>query len=99
MSTSTVLEDARQVAERILASMARSSGDSKIKPVTQWFNSRQRPVHEGVYEREYSGEIGYSLYLNGFWRTNADTAYEAYRRLRISSWQDLPWRGLAEKPE
>jgi hypothetical protein len=65
--------------------------------LTPWFDGQIIPDREGVYQRDYSGDIQYCLYTNLFWRRPADTVAEAEKETHMSGWQELPWRGLAEK--
>jgi hypothetical protein len=66
--------------------------------VTQWFDPTVKPEHEGVYQRDYIGKVAYARYVNRLWRMNGDTPEVADRQIKISGLQELPWRGLADKP-
>ena len=71
-----------------------------------WFTSRQ-PDFPGVYERDYRlpGESGpecplFCYWSGVFWGTGHEFPGKAYASRKVpSASQDLPWRGLAEKPE
>ena len=56
--------------------------------VTQWFSGDEKPVHIGLYERQYDSG-NYIEYWDGLeWR------------YPVSQWpafiQDVPWRGIAK---
>ena len=62
---------------------------------TKWFDGNKFiPAQAGVYERRYSTGI-YQCFFDGidFW-----VAGIQYNYLPISLAQNLPWRGLKDKP-
>lgn len=71
--------------------------------MTPWFGNGEKPVREGVYQQK-SGDrparLGYQRWLNGEWMTWHSTFEEAAEDERAvhGSYQNDPWRGLAEKP-
>lgn len=70
---------------------------------TSWFPARIKPVHAGVYETKHPGIQSRSVYQHwdgeqwGYYQPSPEAAW-AFRRSR-SSYQERPWRGLAQKPE
>ena len=70
--------------------------------LTKWIPGNVKPVRVGVYERANSrGSTLYSHWNGSFWGTSAFTPERAAwqsARLSPSVGQNLPWRGLAEKP-
>lgn len=72
---------------------------------TPWFPGRAKPVREGVYQRRLNlrsrrgaPDITYSLWRNGEWWFSEVSPHAAARVRTHSSYQDAPWRGLAEDP-
>lgn len=63
--------------------------------VTEWFDARSRPVHEGVYERLFPAGP-YSCWNGASWNADASDPTAAARQPRPSAWQDARWRGLLE---
>jgi hypothetical protein len=70
-----------------------------MKAVTQWFVG-EKPEHIGVYQRKYPNVgILYSRWNGSAFSLGYHTAEEAYKFGNINSHlQNIPWRGLAEKP-
>ena len=73
-----------------------------MSKLTQWHSGGVKPVHKGVYERDYKNTgiitaLPYSKFIKGNW-TIGGTIKEAAQEYFISSQQNLPWRGLANKP-
>jgi hypothetical protein len=60
---------------------------------TEWFAGDVRPVHVGLYERNYHNDLVNSPdYWDGeYWRYCAASGI-------VAAMQRRPWRGLAEKP-
>lgn len=73
--------------------------------LTQWIDGKFKPELDGVYQRDYSYvqeddlEITFCLFNHGKWRIFDYTVELANEELEASSYQNLPWRGLAEKPK
>lgn len=70
--------------------------------LTDWFPEDVKPVRKGVYERDYrhSGmEFQFCLWNGKCWGEGCRTVRLAEQSRLASLWPDLPWRGLAEKPE
>jgi hypothetical protein len=71
-----------------------------MKPVTQWFGPDEKPVHAGVYERDYGDDVYYCWWNGETWGVCSLDISRAYRfRIVASGSIYLPWRGLADKPE
>ena len=71
-----------------------------MKP-TDWIPGDVKPVRVGVYQREYpSGAWRYCLWNGRGWCVYGLTPKDAAEWSDVeSNEQNLPWRGLAEKPE
>jgi putative component of toxin-antitoxin plasmid stabilization module len=70
-----------------------------MKDVTQWFPGDVKPVHVGVYERDYGYGLRFWYFDGSFWRFGGTTTVQACRAgHRIATEQSYPWRGLADKP-
>lgn len=74
-----------------------------MKTVTQWFDGAvDKPVRVGPYQREYpiQPELAAYCWWNGtFFGCYGDTPKEAKKHAHVwAASQELPWRGLAEKP-
>ena len=77
--------------------------------LTGWINGYQKPVRDGIYERDYTSyygehKLGFALYKDGKWYCGYNGTYEYTLRLVrnevvVSILQDLPWRGLNFNPE
>lgn len=67
---------------------------------TEWFPADVKPVRVGVYQREYwSTCIGFSHWDGERWGAGYDEfSLAAEHAGTRSSFQELRWRGLAEKP-
>lgn len=65
---------------------------------TPWFPGTVKPVHVGVYQRDYASRVAYCKWDGVFWYWAAPRRKEAQRECGKSISQTLPWRGLAEKP-
>ena len=75
---------------------------TKKPKLTQWFDGSVKPVRDGVYQRRtFSGDVLYWQFKDGFWRWGgAVSAYSVVLNEPVrSNRQNLPWRGLAQKPE
>ena len=63
-----------------------------MKQKTPWYRGSQRPVRDGIYERNY-GAIYSNVYRcyfeRGLW-------YRDENRYAVSEIQNLPWRGLTK---
>ena len=72
--------------------------------LTNWIPGNVKPVRVGVYQRKYDqnsiASSTWYCYWNGeFWGMYGATPKDAAEVKDISSGaQNLPWRGLAEKP-
>lgn len=68
--------------------------------LTKWIPGNVKPVRKGVYQRGYATAGRYCLWDGKVWCVFADTPEDAADcKGVVSAVQDLPWRGLAEKPE
>lgn len=69
---------------------------------TSWFTGRIKPVHTGVYETKHPGILSLTVYQYwdgenwGYYMPSPEAAWRA--RTKRSRYQELPWRGLAQKP-
>ena len=62
-----------------------------------WFPGTVKPVHIGVYERDYnpSNPRAYCYWDGTSWFTWRSTPKDAFTcRSAPSRWQNLPWRGV-----
>jgi hypothetical protein len=71
--------------------------------LTEWYPGNVNPVRFGVYERDFSGGagpriVGFALWTGSRWSFSSPTPRDAMRQRFMSSQNNLPWRGLAEKP-
>ena len=74
--------------------------------LTKWISGDTKPVHVGVYQRDYRNARGdrgagitYSYWDGKRWFTYGETPEKAVQWARFSSaYQSLPWRGLAKDP-
>ena len=71
--------------------------------LTDWIPGNVKPVRVGVYQREYDNggllrPIWYCYWNGDFWSVYGETPKDALYRCLESPAQNLPWRGLAEKP-
>lgn len=73
----------------------------KKAKLTKWFPPNVNPVHVGVYERQYhlSSWRTYCLWNGNSWLWPEISPSDAALCTTESTYQLLPWRGLAEKPE
>lgn len=63
------------------------------------FPGNVRPARDGVYKRLlHSGRWLFSKFENGVWYGASDCKEVANTVHWSSSYQELPWRGLKEKP-
>jgi len=72
--------------------------------LTDWIPGNVKPVRVGVYERLYdkdsiASRTFYNHWNGKFWGVYGETPKDALYRCLESPAQNLPWRGLAEKPE
>ena len=76
--------------------------------LTDWFPADVKPVREGVYEIKYADDDGRCFaHWNGAYWTHAHWQWGATVSATIAraaanashDFSELPWRGLAEKPE
>lgn len=70
--------------------------------LTDWYPAHVKPVRDGVYERDVSGISAgnFSYWANGLWHGWSiweDAAEANYLKGYVSSLQNRPWRGLAER--
>lgn len=72
--------------------------------LTNWIPGNVKPVRVGVYQRKYdenppARRIWYCYWNGEFWCLFDDTPEKAKYWVEFQSTaQNLPWRGLAEKP-
>ncbi len=70
--------------------------------VTEWFPGDVKPVRRGVYERDFGGGglrfYSFSRWTGSLWAYRAETPEKAAYEKFISLNNNLPWRGLTEKP-
>lgn len=72
--------------------------------LTNWIPGNVKPVRAGVYQRKYDRDsiacsTRYCYWSGAFWGVYGETPKEAeLNRGLDSTAQNLPWRGLAEKP-
>ena len=73
--------------------------------LTDWIPGNVKPVRVGVYKRLYDKDSiiatrTWYCYWNGeFWGVYGETPEDAAEDKHITSGaQNIPWRGLAEKP-
>lgn len=71
-----------------------------MSPVTDWFPAAVKPVRRGVYERSMPDRSRWSYWNGRRWSLSFSSAATAFKaRACSSSYQNVPWRGLAEKPQ
>ena len=71
------------------------------KKLSPWFSGDQRPWEPGVYHRRHplnNLRTVYSKWNGNYWCMYAEDVATANDCDYQSRHQDLPWRGLAEKP-
>lgn len=69
------------------------------KKLTPWLDGDVRPAKVGVYRRKYhSGRKHYSLWNGARWNVGCTTVKQAAEVGCGSSFQRLPWCGLAQDP-
>lgn len=68
--------------------------------LTPWFPGTVKPVHEGVYQRDYGDPIGtgFSRFDGRKWFLGFNDPEEAAASTIITTHPNLPWRGLAQDP-
>ena len=69
--------------------------------LTEWFPAEIEPVHVGVYQtRRYRGEEGewFQLWNGQDWGLSSLNILLASGSEHDGAFQDVEWRGLAEKP-
>ncbi len=64
--------------------------------LTPWFPGDVKPVHVGVYERrmKFTTDVYYSRWDGEKWGSLRRTVTEANTVLRVSDYQNMPWRGV-----
>ena len=64
--------------------------------LTPWFPGDVKPVHVGVYERrlKFTTVVFYSRWDGKKWRALRRTVTGANTVLRVSEYQNMPWRGV-----
>jgi hypothetical protein len=76
---------------------------SKKLKLSPWHDGSVKPVHEGVYQRDYSTSkhpddatrgIQYCAFKDGKWHIFYDSIIEAKGSFIASSNKNLPWRGV-----
>lgn len=75
---------------------------TKKPKLTKWFDGSVKPARDGVYQRRTaSGDVLYWQFKGGFWRWGgAISAHDVVlNQIEHSNRPNLPWRGLAQKPE
>lgn len=65
--------------------------------LTVWHKGTDKPVRDGVYERQYSsGTAIYCLFKQGHWKCGyTDIEYAAQEKYSSLN-QNLPWRGITK---
>lgn len=68
---------------------------------TEWYSATAKPIHFGVYETSIEGSgIAYQYWNGRSWGLGSVTPAAAWAHKGIeSAFQDVMWRGLAQKPE
>lgn len=65
---------------------------------TPWFGGDEKPVHVGVYEREFSFGTAFSLWDGECWRYGEYSVEEAAVSKHPSPFQSCKrWRGIAKE--
>ena len=70
--------------------------------LTPWYPGHVKPVRVGVYERKYRNINDNSVYSrwNGEkWFCGSFHVHFAEEDMEPSSYQSLPWRGIAKEPK
>lgn len=70
--------------------------------LTDWIPGDIKPVRVGVYQRRTTsdGYVAWSYWNGRYWGSYEITAeWACLERKYKSGFQNIPWRGLAEKPE
>lgn len=69
--------------------------------LTPWFPGNIKPIHTGVYQRNYGKsqikeleDITYCLWDGENWKVWGFTVEDASLEVWKSSMQNLPWRGI-----
>lgn len=68
-----------------------------MSKLTPWFHPDVRPVHRGIYERQYPRFVAYAYWDGTKWGALSFTPLWAKGRHRKHeySWHRAPWRGLS----
>lgn len=61
---------------------------------TPWFDGSQKPVRDGVYERQFTNGPHFARYANGLWYLSGTKFGYAKITTSVSIFQDIPWRGV-----
>ena len=65
--------------------------------LTGWYQGYQKPKHKGLYQRSYGGiDHWYSFWDGQHWLCGKKLKDSANKVIAISSFQNLPWRGVAK---
>ena len=66
--------------------------------LTPWFSGDQRPVRDGVYQRDYGngGPPFYAKWARGWWWVGSPQPEFAAVEQKESIYQDVSWRGVAK---
>ena len=62
--------------------------------MTPWFSGDVKPARDGVYQRQYDGQIIYSKYVGGEWHVGKKDPLKAHYSINYSIFTSLLWRGL-----
>lgn len=68
---------------------------------TEWFDGKQKPVHKGVYQRQFGmGRVAvtYCVWDGSKWLLGSPDLADADKYLEASEKQEQRWRGLASNP-
>lgn len=65
--------------------------------ITQWHKGTDKPVRDGVYQRDYALGVQYCKFENGKWKWPAETIDEANLESEDSAYQiSRRWRGVTK---
>jgi hypothetical protein len=68
--------------------------------LTGWYSGDQKPVRKGIYERDHGYCSSFSWFDGGNWRASFYFIEKAIENNGwVSSYQDLPWRGIQGEEE
>lgn len=67
--------------------------------LTDWIDGDTKPVRVGVYERDFYFGITYCYWDGKKWCKGHANIDDAVLKKSKSTFQSLPWRGLAEEPK